>query len=1110
MSLLKLPDMVQIAPMEELFVGRAAELGELINGLERALTGSGQFFLISGGPGIGKTTLAAELSAVADGRRRATGLPARVSVHWGQCWHSGAPPYWPWTRIASSLAAGLATPTARELESLLSAPPEETGEPSAQSRFAFFDRASSLLRQTMLDAPQVLVFDDLHLCDLPSLSLLHFVARDLGRMRVLIIATVRESETEIDARRARAIADIGRWGKRLPLRGLTEMETSELILRAFAVQPARPLVHRIHELSEGNPFFIDEIARVLRSRQLLQSPDAAIEIPREVRNVIAQHLELLTESDREILGGAAVIGRELDEAMLRIAVAADDAAFRSAIDSGEKFHILTRDAGRRDRLRFTHRLLSEALYDRLPVERRQEIHRKLATALEQRATSSAANENALTAIAYHYARSGESAADHAIEYARRAGEKELATYAYESAAEQFATALAGYTASGRTEPALECDLLLGRGEAQARAMESAEARELLVAAAEIARRNGFGARLARAALAIGNLELGVPRGYADEALVALLEEALSQLGETEASLRVQLMSRLAVELHYSDAIDRRDALTSEAIRLARQIGDEERAGLALSHRHFALWNVLDSVELMGLAREVIRQGQRHGNLELEIQGRTWAAIDGMVLGNGAEVDHDLEIFSARAEALRQPRYLGLVALFSGIRALWRGRFLDAHDLAQRAVAAGERVGRPDTFGNAALLRVAILREQGQMEDADNLVRLVLLRAPEIPVVRCMAAMMDVEMGRTDEARAALVSLAERHRRHWSSGHWRSSLIGCLSHVCAFVGDTDRAEWLYDLALPHAGTNVVAGMNAFFGPFDYHLGVLAGVLGREDRALEHFEAAIAQSRASNGLPYLVRSQLADARCRMAIGGAPNRRRAATMLDEALAIAESIGAASQALAVRSARDECGAPTSILGQPTAGADAVFQRNGEYWTIGFAGRIGRLRDSKGLRYICELLRHPGQEIHVAELAASVDSAESPGLRGLEIGPGMAVRRGRLGGSTAVLSQVQREQIADLADRLEIARDLGDTDRIHNLEDQLRQVVAVHSGSSDRAQERTQDVVRQNVSRAIKSAIEKIGLQNPDLKLYLNATIRKGQFCIYQADRRIPVRWKF
>src|SRR6266516_2600557 len=191
---------MNVARTAGVFVGRERELGELEAGLDDALSGRGRLFLIGGEPGIGKSRLADELA----GRARLRG----ARVLWGRCWEAGgAPAYWPWIQairsyvrdqgpetLISQFGSGAADIAwmIPEIQDLL----PELGAPAALdsegARFRLFDSTTTFLRNVGRAQPLLLVLDDLHAADAPSLLLLRFVASELDDAHILIVGLYRD------------------------------------------------------------------------------------------------------------------------------------------------------------------------------------------------------------------------------------------------------------------------------------------------------------------------------------------------------------------------------------------------------------------------------------------------------------------------------------------------------------------------------------------------------------------------------------------------------------------------------------------------------------------------------------------------------------------------------------------------------------------------------------------------------------------------------------------------------------------------------------------------------------------------------------------------------
>src|ERR1700689_4070568 len=185
------------------FVGRERELAELRAGLDDVSAGRGRLFLLSGEAGIGKTRLAEEISDDASARG--------MRVVWGRCWEGGgAPAYWPFIQILRACVEGLdaehlkallgsgASEIARLIPEIkLSLPLLEEAKATTDSesaRFLLFDSVATLLKNVAGGRPLVLVLDDLHDADQPSLQMLRFIARAAKDVSLLMIGTYRDAE----------------------------------------------------------------------------------------------------------------------------------------------------------------------------------------------------------------------------------------------------------------------------------------------------------------------------------------------------------------------------------------------------------------------------------------------------------------------------------------------------------------------------------------------------------------------------------------------------------------------------------------------------------------------------------------------------------------------------------------------------------------------------------------------------------------------------------------------------------------------------------------------------------------------------------------------------
>ena len=388
------------------FVGRQREMGELKACLEEALSGRGRLVTLVGEPGIGKTRTAQEL-ATYSGLRGA-------QVLWGRCYEEqGVPPYWPWVQAIRSYvrerdpdqlrsemgagAADIAEVVSDVRESLPDLQPTPQLEPE-QARFRLFDSITSFLKTASQRQPLVLVLDDLHWADQPSLMLLQFVARELGGARLLIIGTYRDIELSRQHPLAEALGELTRERlfQRVLLRGLTQEDVGRFIDMSSGNSAPRGLVEGVHTQTEGNPLFVTEVVRLLvQEGELGADPSTGpgraretdswtIRIPEGVREVIGRRLNRLSQRCNEVLTVASIIGREFTLAHLTQVVeeVTEDRLFE-VLEEALAARVIEELPQSVGRYQFTHALIQETLAEELSTTRRVRLHARIAEALEE-------------------------------------------------------------------------------------------------------------------------------------------------------------------------------------------------------------------------------------------------------------------------------------------------------------------------------------------------------------------------------------------------------------------------------------------------------------------------------------------------------------------------------------------------------------------------------------------------------------------------------------------------------------------------------------------------------------------------------------------------------
>jgi non-specific serine/threonine protein kinase len=245
--------------------------------------------------------------------------------------------------------------------------------------------------------------------------------------------------------------------------------------------------------------------------------------------------------------------------------------------------------------------------------------------------------------------------------------------------------------------------------------------------------------------------------------------------------------------------------------------------------------------------------------------------------------------------------------------------------------------------------------------------------------------------------------------------------------------------------------------------------------------------------------------AQARMRHARGAAEDREVAAHEVERALAIARPLG--MQALCERLAalQAEIGGAAAVC---SAAASALLRREGDFWTLAHAGKVSRLRHSKGLHYLARLLGDPGREFHVLDLAAAGEArADGEQAGALWQGPADALLDDRA-------KQAFRRRLDDLRAELAEAETHNDRGRaeaaqreIYALTEQLARAVGL--GGRDRPVAAVAERARSSVTKALRNAIRVIGSNDPELARRLTQTVRTGTYCSYEPPVETALRWE-
>ncbi len=883
------------------FVGRKPELAELSDGLDDVFAGRGSLFLLQGEPGIGKSRLADELAS------RAASRGARILV--GRCWEAGgAPAYWPWTqslrahvravepadlrRQLGVSAADVAQIVPQLHEVFPDLPKLEGADPEA-ARFRLLDSTAAFLKAAAAERPLVLVLDDLHAADEPSLLLLRYIAMSLEDSRVLVVGTFRDLDPTIPETLETTLAELGRLPvtRRIRLSGLEREEVAQLAELTASTAPTEQLVAELYAETDGNPLFVSEIVRLLAAEGRL-GPEArgGIPIPESIREAIGRRLRTLSGECRRVLSLGSVFGREFGLiALERTADYTGIDRLLIVLDEAVTNRVVEDLPGSFGRLRFGHALTRDTLYEEIPATHRARLHLRAAEVLET--LYGGDPEPHLAELAHHFSLAVPAATpDKAVDYARRAADRALSQLAYEEAARLYELAL---TLSD--DDVQRCDLLLELGDALARAGDTPASKRRFAEAAQLAENRGLAEELAHAALGYGGrIVWEVSRD--DDRLIPLLERALETLPTQDSPLRVRLLTRLAGPLR--DArfrAERRHAIADEALSMARRMQDPSTLAYALAGYLPAHMSPARTHHMVDLATELITLATDLGELERAVEGYLCRACALLELGEIDRAREDALEMTRLAEELRQPSQRLYATNLRAHIALLAGDFEEAEQLVEEGLDLGDRAQRWNAQITYRLQLYLLRKAQGRLEELAGLYEAQpsALEFRTYRIFDCVVARIYDEMGRRDEARAKFEELAENDFAGVPfDEEWLASIC-LLAETAASLGDLPRAGVLSELLSPYADRVGTSYPEINVGAVARYLGLLSSVEARWDEAMQHFANALDVNRRIGARPWLGHTQEDYARMLFTRGQAGDAEQARDLVESAVATYRELG-------------------------------------------------------------------------------------------------------------------------------------------------------------------------------------------------------------------------
>ena len=960
------------------------------------------------------------------------------------------------------------------------------------ARLALFEAVTDLLRRRAADQGLVLALEDLHVADDASLRLLRFVVDALPSLPVLVVATYRDAEVPGD--RHEWLSTLSRHGRRMRLVGLDEDGAAELLGRTLGEPWAAGLARSVMYASDGNPFVVQEIGRLLLAER--HSADSANPeapspaLPHDVRQLLRRRLAAAPDV-REVIELAAVLGGPFDLTTIAALHEGDTEALVEVLGRAVDLGFLLRSSD--DRWTFSHALVRDAVYEELRPSARVSRHRRAGRALES--LGPAGRSSDAFQLAHHFfeaARAGDGA--EAVEYSMMAGDEAVVALAFEEAARFYGQALEALSLAPPVDQHRRYRILAALATCQAHAGDAHHAAETWRRALASARALGAGAVLAEAALGYAATQApGAPDTR------AVLDEARAALALDDTPLLARLLVRAGTETSGQNRQFGRE-VSGQGVAMARRLGDPETLWAVLSDWHDAASLDPELVdERLEVARELLDHAERAGDPERVGLARLWLAADLFAAGDTTEAAAALDAAERQARAVRSPFLVWrAVAQRAGV-ALLEGRLDEAERLAAEAWATGRPLDLPEAerCWNDQMRTVAL--ERGRFDDVAERARgwVDRMAAPQGSKVECARAHLALSahhLGRDDEARSLLHDMLPiPGPRDRSVPPARLCCFLSAAELCWLLGDSERATLLAEVLARFDDLHVVvAGSHCSLGASSRYLAQLATLRNRMDEADAGFEAAEARHEQLGAPGWLARSR-ADHAAMLVRRGRP------ADVDRARSLAQAAAEAFAALgmgfyASTAAAMVGGGPPAAAGDPTPALDrAGLGRDGDYWWFRYGPAIVRLRDGKGVRYLVALLRAPGRELHALDLVG-----ESGAAAGAVLDP--------------AAKAAYRRRLEDLREELDDATADNDLERASRAQEGIDGLMAEISAAVDGGRGRAAadtERARQSVTRAVKATVERLAEANPDLGRHLRSTVRTGVYSTYAPDPRAPIVWE-
>lgn len=895
-------------------VGRVAELDMLRQRWDQARDGEMRCVLLVGEPGIGKSRV---VRAFRDGLAQE---PHQAITCYCSSHHrnSAFAPIILWLcrslgieaqgdagaakakLQAAMLGLGLDDlEIAATLASLIGLPAMDAGETPEVSGLMFKRKVLDALSATIGAMAQrqtlFMVVEDAHWVDPSTLDLLRELQEQLTTGRLLLLITARPEFKPGWSYPQLVQMNLDRLSRR-ERQAMVEQITGGKALPGFVLD-------QIVSRTDGVPLFVEELTKTVLEENAwrdagthyeLEGPFQGIAIPDSLQGSLLARLDRLEPAAREIAQTGAVIGREFNQDLLRAVTEFGDETLDAGLDQLVATEIvrpvrLPRVAGKA--YGFRHALIQDAAYQSLLLARRRQHHAAIGQAMVERFPEWAAAQPEV--VAQHL--TAADLVDPAIAAWQRAAESAVHRGAFTEARTHVSRGLdliERLPADDLVRSARALPLLLMRGQTE---IHNAEPQALSTyrEALDRARRHGLATGFAEAAM--GFIDAQQVVGLHSKEGIAQIEGALRAIGPDEAVLKCRLLGHLGRALLLVGEEDRAATVTREAQSMVERLGDQRSL-------YGVLYNQLlgpspPSAPEFDQKRQLLRQFCQVAEAGAGAADVLYAFLLGaskfLEMGDHDDFQAVVRRLAEMANTTQSLTFRWQALCTQAMEAILHGDYPLAERKAEEAVSSSPDTASGSVAGIYGMQMFTIRREQGRLAEIAPLVKQFVSEKPEEAIWRPGLMLIASDLGFHEQARVHFEAMAQSDFALPMDAK-RAITLTYLAEVCAALGDSLRAEKLYELLLPYRDVAIVAPPHTLCcGAGGHYLGLLAAAISDWEGAETHFKASLALNARLKAWPRLADTRFEYARMLLARDRKGDSVLASELRSMAIAAAERMG-------------------------------------------------------------------------------------------------------------------------------------------------------------------------------------------------------------------------